>query len=151
MRKSVWGPIIWLFLHTFSIKIKEKKFDENLILIKEFIYSICDNLPCPYCSSHARGYLNKVNFKNIKKKDDLIKVLWSMHNEVNVNTKKPKLEYNDMLKLYENNNFEKCAIIFFRSFQNMIYGERMMLYTFQRRKFIKKYLPIIKDNIDWFN
>ena len=151
MRKGVWGPIIWKFLHMISIKLKESEFNKNKEIIIDLILSICNNLPCPACSSHARGYLKKHNFKHINTKENMIKILWSMHNDVNVRIKKQKIEYDDMLKIYENEKIEPCAITFFQSFSRMNYGERMMLYSFQRKKFIEKYLPLVKDNIKiWF-
>lgn len=151
MKKSVWGPLIWNFLHVLSIKIKENEFLNNRDIIINFIFSICDNLPCPTCASHARGYLKKINFNFIKSKEHLIKSLWSMHNEVNKQNKKEEFKYENIFEVYSKYNFENCAILFFKSMSNMNYGDRMMIYSFQRTKFIQKFVPIVRNNLHWFD
>lgn len=151
MKKSVWGPIIWQFLHVLSIKIKEEYFLLNKQKIIALVLSICDNLPCPSCASHARGYLKKIGFTNIKTKEHLIKSLWSMHNEVNTSNKKHQFEYDNLIETYTQYNFENCAIIFFKSMSKMNYGDKMMIYSFQRRQFLKNYVPLIRNNLQWFD
>lgn len=151
MKKSVWGPLIWRFLHVLSIKIKESEFFINKEKIINLVLSVCDNLPCPSCASHARGYLKKINFINIKTKEHLIVSIWKMHNEVNKANKKPSYDYDKLINSYQDYNFEKCAINFFKAIQQMNYGDKMMIYSFQRRQFIKKYVSTIRDNLHWFD
>ena len=151
MKKSEWGPIIWDFLHVLSLKIKDAEFLENRKTIIELIYNVCDNLPCPHCASHARGFLNKIKFTHVKSKDAIIKVLWTMHNEVNQQNKKPTLEFEKLNDIYLHKDFEKVAIHYFKSLSKMNFGEKMMLYSFQRNNFVKKFVPIVRDNIHWFS
>lgn len=151
MKKSEWGPMIWDFLHVFTLKIKEKEFIENKKVIIELLFGVCDNLPCPNCASHARGFLNKIRFSQIKQKEILIKAIWTMHNEVNKKNKTPFFEYDKLNEVYMHKNFEQVAIHYFKSLSKMNYGEKMMLYSFQRQRFVKKFVPIIRDNIKWFS
>ena len=86
-------------LHCVTLKIKEKHFDnqkENIITI---IKTICSNLPCPSCSQHASQILRNVNFKFVSKKQDLINLVFNLHNKVNKKTKK-KEATKDILDKY---------------------------------------------------
>ena len=56
MKKSVWGPCIWKTLHILTIKLKDEYVDVQIKELKEIIIHICNNLPCPLCSSHANNY-----------------------------------------------------------------------------------------------
>ena len=57
MRKTVWGPLYWNFLHNLVIRIKNEDYmKENKYKI---INGICNHLPCPLCSSHAKAYIRK--------------------------------------------------------------------------------------------
>lgn len=83
MSPSDWGPPTWVFMHTLAEKIKENSFPligPHLILI---LIQICNNLPCPDCSIHAKHFWSKVKTANIKSKTDLINLLFVFHNMVN--------------------------------------------------------------------
>jgi len=81
--KVKWGPAVWFFLHTVSVKIKDEHFQSLRTDLLSHIYSICINLPCPECSNHAKAYLDNINFNTIQTKNDLKKMLWAFHNSVN--------------------------------------------------------------------
>ena len=53
MKKEIWGPAIWKILHVFTIKLKDEFFLKEKQTILSFIFGICHDLPCPYCSQHA--------------------------------------------------------------------------------------------------
>ena len=74
-----------------------------------------------------------------------------MHNEVNQQNKKPTLEFEKLNDIYLHKDFEKVAIHYFKSLSKMNFGEKMMLYSFQRNNFVKKFVPIVRDNIHWFS
>ena len=61
MSPSYWGPSTWIFMHTLAANVKETSFPiigPSLILI---LIQICNNLPCPECSQHAKQFWSKVN------------------------------------------------------------------------------------------
>ena len=65
MSPSQWGPPTWVFIHTLADKIKEDHFN---VIGKPVIYNIlqiCNNLPCPECSDHAKQFWSKVNINNV--------------------------------------------------------------------------------------
>jgi hypothetical protein len=64
--KVKWGPAVWFFLHTVSVKIKDEHFQQLRVELLDMIYTICANLPCPTCSGHAVDYLKSINYSMIK-------------------------------------------------------------------------------------
>ncbi|MBI96546.1 hypothetical protein CL656_05320 [bacterium] len=105
MNKRTWGPIIWIFIHTLSYKIKEESFPEqkdNLLKILRILFS---SLPCPYCSSHAMKLFKQSNLKLITNKDSFIDYLYAFHNNINRRLKKANFPKVALNKKYENINF----------------------------------------------
>lgn len=151
MKKILWGPEIWRSLHVFTIKIKEECFENEKKNIIEFIQGVCANLPCPYCSQHACAYLKKHKFQFIKSKSQLIKLIFNLHNDVNKRLKKPIFEESQLLETYEKYNYVLIMQNYFRVISKANYNEKMMLYTMNRRQFIKKSLEYIKNNTDKFD
>jgi hypothetical protein len=88
-KKKAWGEHFWYFFHTMSHKMK----DESFPLIKsEFLnlcYTICCNLPCPYCTDHAKAYMKNVNFNAIQTKEQMKDLFFHFHNSVNQRERMP--------------------------------------------------------------
>ena len=97
-----WGEPTWFLLHTLAEKIKS----DNFIIIRndllDAIYSICTNLPCPDCANHAKTYLDAINFKLIKTKDHLKRVLFDFHNSVNSRKGYPIFSFEELNTKYKN-------------------------------------------------
>jgi hypothetical protein len=81
--KMVWGPPIWFLFHTLAEKVKPSSFQSIRSQLLNTIYIICLNLPCPLCSAHAKEYMNRINFNSIQTKEDMKRMLFDFHNEVN--------------------------------------------------------------------
>tara|TARA_Y100000768_G_scaffold374349_1_gene343969 strand:+ start:6427 stop:6879 length:453 start_codon:yes stop_codon:yes gene_type:complete len=147
MKKAVWGPIIWDLLHCLTIKIKDDKFvyckDE---LIKN-IMSILSNLPCPECSKHASSLFKKYNIKNINDKKILIKALFVIHEDVNKRLRKPLNEYT-ILDKYNNYNLKEVVTKYVNALNVSNYSEKMLLYSFGKKKFLISFIKYIKNNIN---
>lgn len=107
--KVKWGPAVWYFLHTVSVKIKDEMFSSIRLELLSHIYAICTNLPCPDCSNHAKAYLDSINFNTIQTKNDLKKMLWTFHNSVNQRKGYPFFTFDQVdetyLKAVTNNIF----------------------------------------------
>lgn len=82
-KKMIWGEPTWLFLHTIAQKAHEETFFIIRRDLLRYIYAICSNLPCPFCASHAKTYLDSVNFNTIQTKEELKNVMYTFHNVVN--------------------------------------------------------------------
>ena len=98
MKKAEWGPIIWKTLHCIPLKIKDEEFSNEREQIIKIIMSICSNLPCPQCSSHATGIIRRYKLSDVKTKSDMVKFVHFMHNHVNKRLKK-----NSFIKSHTNN------------------------------------------------
>jgi hypothetical protein len=94
MSMNKWGPPVWMFLHTLAEKIKEDEFSKIAPSLFTLIRTVCNNLPCPECSMHAKLFLSKIDFAKIKTKDDLKRILYIFHNAVNKRKNKPAFNIN---------------------------------------------------------
>lgn len=151
MKREVWGPYIWTVLHCLSLRIKDEFFEKERKTIIEFISEICDNLPCPSCASHATFTLRRMNFTKIRTKDELINVLFNLHNEVNRRLKKTIFEKSSLEETYKKYNLQSLLIGYFKMNQEIRYAEKMMLYSSRRRLFLNRFLKYCKNNMDKFN
>lgn len=131
MSKSVWGPATWTMLHCLVLKIKDDA--NNIEQLKSMISSICENLPCPYCASHARSILQKSNFSRIQDMLSLRVFVFQFHNKVNEKLKKPQMEYSEHLERYKNSNLVDVINTFIQAYNNNS-GTTMMLYSFHKKQ-----------------
>ena len=131
MSKSVWGPATWTMLHCLVLKIKDDA--NNIEQLKTIIVSICENLPCPYCASHARSIIQKSNFNRIQDILSLRVFVFQFHNKVNEKLKKPQMEYSDHLERYKNSNLVDVINTFIKAYNNNS-GTTMMLYSFHKKQ-----------------
>ena len=113
MSPSDWGPPTWIFLHTLAEKVKETSFPLISQQLIKTIITICNNLPCPECTSHAKIFWSSVNVAGIQTKQDLINLLFVFHNSVNKRRKVTLFKYEDLSKysssklIQEYNNFTR--------------------------------------------
>ena len=115
---KVWGPYIWYMLHGLAEKIKDKSFHGLKNELLEHIFNICVNLPCPSCSTHSREYLQKIDFKKIKTKQELRLMLLDFHNNVNTRLRKPTFSYQQLIDKYKTVNFNNVINNFFIFFED---------------------------------
>lgn len=113
MSPSDWGPPTWIFIHTLAEKVKESSFPLISQQLIKMIIQICNNLPCPDCTVHAKAFWTNVTVMNIRNKQDLINLLFVFHNSVNKRKRMPPFKH-DNLVVYKNmkliqqyNNFTK--------------------------------------------
>jgi len=151
MKKEVWGPCIWKTLHVLTVKIKDDCFIEQRKQLIEMITHICSHLPCPNCSTHAQGIIRKMNLKSVQTKDQLIRFLFLMHNEVNKRVKKKLYIYEDVKTHYEKMNTKEVLLEYYNKNMSMNFGEKMMLYSFHRKNFLKKFRHYLQTHIQYFD
>ena len=150
MKKAEWGPIVWKALHCITLKIKDEVFEKEKNNIIKIISNICSNLPCPQCASHASGFINKYKIKNVKNKDELIKYVFLMHNNVNKRLKK-KIYNFDEIEIYNNYDIKTVLGDYYRMNVNLRTTERMMLHNYHRRAFISEFYNYFNRNITNFD
>lgn len=151
MKKSEWGPIIWNAIHLLCYKLKENHFKTIKDELLTIIIKISVNLPCPSCSSHAQGLIKRYRLKFAKSKEELNKIIFNIHNEVNKRTNKPLFKYEDMENTYKPLNLKESLVKYYSTTINMNLGERMMLHTFHKKKILNEFKIFINKNLNYFN
>ena len=81
--KMLWGKPTWFLFHMIAEKMKPVYFLQNRMEILQIINTICINLPCPTCAEHAKSYIEKNRFFQIRNLDELKTMLFHFHNSVN--------------------------------------------------------------------
>jgi hypothetical protein len=149
MSPSTWGPPTWIFMHTIAEKIKEESFPQigqQLILI---LKQICNHLPCPECSLHAKSFWANVNVVNIKNKTDLINILYMFHNMVNKRKKTPAFNYDD-LACYKEKKLVDTYNTFSRNF-NTNGNMKLINESFHRNMMLTSLRSWLTGNLSHFN
>jgi len=107
---KAWGTPTWFFFHSFLHHINPQVYIDNRDQIKMFITCICNSLPCPDCTEHAKKYLKQhMNNAALKDKESCKIFLYTFHNSVNARLGKAK--FTDF-SMYENSNFNKIFSYF---------------------------------------
>ena len=142
--KTIWGNTVWYLFHSLIYKIKESHFNE---VKDDFIYvvkTISANLPCPECSADANNELNKVNFDNIKSKEEIKLLLFNFHNHVNKKLNKPIFKLSELDDKYSKANIKIIYNNFFIIFASNSNTPQLMSASFHRQY----NLPKIKIALD---
>lgn len=101
--RAYWGNPTWMLFHTIAEKINNNYYTNNYMIIWNFIKDVCNNLPCPYCKTHAVKYIKLVNMNDIRTKEGFKRALFEFHNHVNRNSNK-KIEDISILNKYKKAN-----------------------------------------------
>jgi hypothetical protein len=96
-------------------------------------------------------FLSKVKKDRIRTKDDLIRLLWTFHNNVNQRLKKPEITLDECLNKYKKaitiQVIKKFLLLFSISSRN----NKMMMDNFHRKKLFNEINNYFKNNIHKFN
>ena len=150
MKKAEWGPLVWKVLHCMTIKIKDEEFQNERENIIQMISGICSNLPCPQCATHASGLIKKHKLRDVKSKIDIIKFIYLMHNQVNKRLKKQIYSF-EKIEEYEHFNMKSLLNDYYNMNLKAKYNEKMMLHSYHRKTFMKKFCDYFRNNISKFN
>jgi len=129
-----WGEPTWTLFHTIPERLSNKNWIENKNSIIQLITTICNNLPCPSCSQHATQYMRKVNFNAIHTTEDLKKMLYIFHNNVNERKKYAEYPYDDLTNKYSNSDFNQVVHNFMFHFQKKVYAMNLIAQQISRQK-----------------
>ena len=144
-----WGPSTWLFMHTLAAKLKESSFNIIGPHLIRILIQICNNLPCPECSQHAKIFWSKVNINNLKNKSDLINILFVFHNVVNKKKNYKSFNYEN-LKYYETKNVIETYNLFYKNF-NTRGNLNLINESFHRNMMIVSLKTWMMKNINHFD
>jgi len=147
--KEQWGNATWYLFHSMAYKLKSDRIDMIKPLIN-IIKIICSNLPCPDCTMHATNTLKSLKERNIRTKEDLVNMLWSFHNRVNVRTNKPIFNIDEHNELYNKANLSSIIINFINVMNNHLYNEKAMVHTLARKNALVVVINFLKENENIF-
>lgn len=150
MSPKNWGPPIWTFFHTLAEKINEDKFETVGPELFRYIASICNNLPCPECTSHAKYFLSKVDPRRVNSKKALKDLLFVFHNIVSKRKNKPLFRYVEFLEAYKDKNL----IVTFNNFLKAYSTDgnmKLMTENFHRKRFLINFKKWFAANITNFD
>lgn len=151
MKKQVWGNAIWYLFHTIAYKLKPE-FSSEVPIIFNHIKSICNNLPCPTCQSHATMVLSHINVPLIiSSNENLINFLHEFHNIVNKrigNREFSKVEHDQIYSRAITNNVIKHFLSIMDQNNN---NEKLMTLSFHRKRSVNFFRDYFTNNIHKFN
>lgn len=150
MSKSVWGPATWEMIHCLVLKTNDIDNVNNIESIKNIISSICSNLPCPICSTHATSYLKTNFFSQINNIVNLRMFIFNFHNKVNQRLKKNGLDYSAHISKYNEIKLINVVNNFIKIY-NTNSGVTMILYSFHKKQLIQQIKSYFINNIKLYN
>jgi hypothetical protein len=146
---SEWGPIIWKFFHTIVESVNEDNYNKVYKELFQYIKSICNLLPCPQCSNHAKEYLKNVKDIHISTKNDFRNMLFNFHNDVNKRNNKVLFKIED-IEVYKRYSLVNCYNNFIKIFSKK--GNfNQINQSFQRKLILQKYIKWMQVNKRYFN
>jgi len=151
VKKMRWGEPTWFLFHTLAHKLKDEFFYQKKNDLLTVISTICSNLPCPDCATHASEYMKNINFNAIKTKQDLKLVLFQFHNVVSQRKGLPLFYIDDLDSKYSMANTSNIIQNFMHFFQDKHHSIRMIANDMYRSKIIIKLKGWFNDNIQYFD
>ena len=142
--KGIWGNTTWYLFHGLLHNIKEAEFSSIKTELIYVIKTISSNLPCPECSSDAIAKLEKINFDNIKTKQEFKLLLFNFHNSVNAKLGKPLYLLTELDEKYSKANIKAIYNNFFKIYSSNVNIPQLMSSSFHRRN----NLPKIRSALD---
>ena len=102
---TIWGPLLWTFLHTMSFNYPVKPTLENKKHYRNFVLNLRNVLPCKYCRMNLTNNLKKkpLQMCHMKSRETFSRYIYELHETVNrMLNKKSHLTYSDVRDRYEN-------------------------------------------------
>jgi hypothetical protein len=103
MLPSVWGPLMWHFLHVMSFNYPVKPNKKTKEQYYSFINHLKYILPCKKCRQNIEKNLIILNFNisHMKNRYTFSKFIYSLHDLVNKGLHKKSPDYYDVRNFYE--------------------------------------------------
>lgn len=148
MQKKVWANAVWLLFHTLAEKIKpEHAAPSELGVLFEHFTSICNNLPCPECQTHAMQVMVRAN-KNLvcASRENLQMFMWQFHNTVNARVKLPQFSRAALEERYKTAHTPAVVRNFIRIMSATSNNEKTMMHAFHRHLYLKRFTEYMRLN-----
>lgn len=112
MLTTVWGPSLWLYLHTMSFNYPDKPTKQEKKNYKKFIINLKYVLPCKYCRMNLRKNLkdHPLRQKDLKDRHNFSLWMFNFHEHINkMLNKKSGLNYDQVRERFEHFR-SRCTI-----------------------------------------
>ena len=114
---NIWGPPAWTFLHTVTYNYPMNPTDDDKRNFYNFFMSLQHVLPCNKCKAHYQQNIQKYDLsESLDSRENLVKWLIDLHNDVNRDNEKPIWSYSDVYnkyrEMYNKTNIYNNIIIF---------------------------------------
>lgn len=149
-KKMLWGAPTWALLHTLAEKIHPTSFSSKGNELLNVINIICNNLPCPTCAKHASEYMRGINFNAIQSKEQLKKMLFQFHNEVNKRKGYPLFPESELEPTYSKAQIIPILENFMVHFEDKHYAFKMLTEDFHRGIASKQLKNWFRANLQHF-
>lgn len=145
-----WGRATWFLFHSLAEKVKDEYFIQIKQELCNQIYRICTSLPCLLCQKHAVEYMSNVNFKSIKTKEDLKKMLFNFHNVVNAQKNYKQFQYNELEDKYKKGNLAKIIDNFLVNMK-LSRNKQVVTHTMYSMNVLDGFKIWMKEHYKYFN
>lgn len=149
--RITWGAPTWYLFHTIAEKVREDTFPVIRKELLNIILTICINLPCPECATHATRYLNSINFDTIVTKQDLKDMLFRFHNSVNTKKNFPLFSQFELNSKYELANTVAIIQNFFQAYDKSSSSSKLSVNFLYRSTSITNIRAWFTSNMVHFN
>jgi len=109
---SVWGPMLWSYLHTMSFNYPNEPTAENKKHYRDFVLNLRHVMPCKFCRMNLVKNLKDLplTMEHMKNRETFSKYIYNLHELVNkMLNKQSGLTYEDVRDRYENFR-SRCTI-----------------------------------------
>lgn len=104
MLTTVWGPGIWLFLHTMSFNYPVEPTEADKQHYRDFVLNLQYVLPCKYCRMNLVKNFKQLplTMEKMRSRDSFSRYIYELHELINrMLNKKSNLTYDDVRERYE--------------------------------------------------
>ena len=115
MNPDVWGPGLWLFIHTIAFNYSDDPSQKEMDDIKNFLIALEKVIPCPGCKAEYSKYIQETP-PTLENKTDFVQWTIDLHNSVNERLGK-KIRSNEWVANYYDSLYSASLLNLF-SFNN---------------------------------
>jgi len=104
MLTTVWGPGIWLFLHTMSFNYPVEPTEADKEHYRDFVLNLQYVLPCKYCRMNLEKNFKQLplTMEDMQSRETFSRYIYELHELINrMLNKKSNLTYDDVRERYE--------------------------------------------------
>ena len=102
MDPTVWGPNLWVVIHTIALNYPNNPSYEQKRIHEDYFNNLVFLIPCDKCRIHYRQHINNNPVVNhLKNSDTLFRYTIEIHNEVNKTLNKKIYSYDEAVNFYK--------------------------------------------------